>query len=120
MDQTIDLIWNAITNSAKRKFDYSDFEKQFIEINENMADNILFQVIIGFASKKSSEVISSGLFNQMLMTGFIWKLEDIKDFVAGKDKLFSIEIYASQLANSLLDDGNEPAAVLNSITQLLN
>lgn len=120
MTTNTELIWNIITDSAKRKFDYDSFEKQFIEIDESLADNILFKVIIGFASNKTSERISLELFNEMMLIGFMWKLEDIQSFVNDKDKILKLEIYSSQLASSLLQDGNDPSIVLNSINQILN
>lgn len=55
-----------------------------------------------------------------MMIGFVWKLEDIQDFIKDKDKLLKLEIYTSQLAGTLLEDGNDPLMVLNSINQLLN
>lgn len=115
-----DIVWNAITDSAKSKFDYSSFEEQFKEIDEDLADNILFTIIIGLASKKTKELISHELFNQIMMMGLHWKLEDIKSFIADKDKLFSSEIFSSTIAYSLLEEGNDPYVVLNSINQLLN
>jgi|JI6StandDraft_1071083.scaffolds.fasta_scaffold427488_1 hypothetical protein len=120
MTTSADIVWNAITDSAKKKFDYSSFEEQFIDVDENLADNLLFKIIIGFASKKTDEIISLELFNEMMMIGFIWKLEDIQDFIKDKDKVLKSEIYSSQLAGSLLEDGNDPLMVLNSINQLLN
>jgi len=120
MTQNADLVWNAITDSAKKKFDYKSFEEQFAEIDENLADNILFKILIGFASKKTDEIISHELFNEMMMIGFIWKLEDIKDFIKDKGKTFKLEIYLSQLASSLLEDGSDPVMVLSSISPLLN
>lgn len=88
-------------------------------MDKELANNILFKIIIGFASKKSSEIISIELFNEMMMIGFVWKLEDIQAFIKDKDTLFKTEIFSSQLANSLLEDGNDPIMVLNSIHQLL-
>lgn len=120
MTQDTDLVWNAITDSAKKKFDYKSFEEQFSEIDENLADNILFKILIGFAGNKTSEIISHELFNEMMMIGFIWKLDDIKDFIKDKDKTFKLEVYLCQLANSLLEDGAAPVVVLNSINHLLN
>jgi hypothetical protein len=120
MTDNTELIWGTITDSAKKKFDYNSFEEQFAEIDENLADNILFKIIIGFASNKTSEKISLELFNELMMIGFLWKLEEVQKFVNDKDKTLKLEIYSSQLASSLLQDGNDPLAVLNSVRQLLN
>lgn len=115
-----DFIWNAIVNSAKRKFDYNSFAEDFNEINENLAENVLFKIILGFASEQTSEIISLELFNEIMMMGLFVKKEDIRIFVAGKDKILNLEIYATQLAGSLLQDGKDPVAVLDSVNQLLN
>ena len=120
MTDTRDLIWNAITDSAKTRFDYGSFEKEFNEIDANIAENILLKVIEGFANRQTDEIISLELFNQMMMIGSIWKKEDIMAFVEGKDKLLKLEIYTIQLAYSLLQDGGDPLVVLNSVKQLLN
>ncbi len=114
-----DIVWNTITDSAKNKFDYNLFKEQFDDEDENLADNILFKTIIGFASKKTNEVISLELFNEMMMIGFIWELEDIQEFIKDKESLLKLEIYSSQIANSLLEDGKDPLMVLNAINQLL-
>ena len=115
-----DLVWNAITDSAKRRFDYKSFAEDFNEINDNIADNLLFKIIVGFVEKKESKIISLELFNDMMMTGFIWKLEDIQSFVEGKDKVFGMEILASRIAVDLLQNGNDAASVLIAINQFLN
>jgi len=120
MSDKQDLIWNAITTSAKSKFDYSSFEKDFNEIDENIAENILFKVTVGFANQQTSDVISAELFNQMMMIGFVWDKVEIKDFVEGKDQLLKLEIYTTQLAGSLLEEGKDSLEVLNTVKQLLN
>jgi hypothetical protein len=46
MKNSSEIIWNSITDNAKKKFDYKSFEEQFIEIDENLADNTLFKIIV--------------------------------------------------------------------------
>jgi len=113
------IVWNRITNSARKKFDFILFEKSFSDINENIAENIVFQVILGYASNKTGEIISLEIFNQILLMGFKWNLDDIKEFVFEKKKLFEIEIFTTQLAISMLQEGGDPLAVLNAIDPLL-
>lgn len=120
MTSSSDIVWDTITNSAKTKFDYTSFEEQFDDEEENLADNILFKTIIGFVNKKTNEVIALELYNDMMMIGFIWELEDIQEFIKDKEILLKSEIYACQIANSLLEDGKDPLMVLNAINQLLN
>jgi len=114
-----DLIWNRITDSAKKKFDYKTFESEFNKIDDNIAENIIFQIIVGFASDKTEEIIALELYNQMLMTGFVWQLDEIQKFIEDKKSLLKIEIYSAQLASSMLQDDNDPLSVLNGINQLL-
>lgn len=115
-----DLIWNKITNSAKKKFDYKSFEAGFKEIDENLAENILFKVIVSFASEDTKEFISAKLFSEMLLIGFMWEKDQINAFLRNKDKELCLEIYVTQLANSMLEDGNNATSVLNNVNQLIN
>jgi hypothetical protein len=110
-----DKIWDTITNSAKGKFDYDSFRENFL-IDPDM---VIFMIILGFASGKSKEMIKMELFNQMLMTGFKWKVEDIADFINDKEELFKLEINLSKTSKNMLDAGNEPLIVYNLISQLL-
>lgn len=119
MENTEDFVWNRITNSAKTRFDYASFEKDCNEVNKNIAENILFAIIVGFASKETNEAISMKVYNQMLMTGFQWELNDIQNFIEGKDKLFKLEIYLTQLAASLMEEDNDPLAALGAIERFL-
>ncbi|MBI1226589.1 MAG: hypothetical protein GC192_15255 [Bacteroidetes bacterium] len=115
-----DIVWNAITNNAKRKFDFEAFANTFNEIDESIAENILFRVIASFAGDKTEEFIVQDLFNQMILTGFMWDIEDIKTFLVGKKELLKGEIFAAQIAFNLIEDGNEPLTVLSQIHPLLN
>jgi hypothetical protein len=114
-----DLIWDAITDSAKRRFDYNGFAVAFDEVHENIAENVVFRVIAGFASGQPQQAMSSALFDQMVMTGMVWSKEDIDRFIEDKEQLFKVEILAMQLARTMLDNGVDPQAVLLSIGQLL-
>lgn len=115
-----DIVWDAITNNAKRKFDFAEFASDFNDIDENIAENILFQIIASFAGDKSEEFIAHELFNQMVLTGFMWDIEDIKTFLADKRELLKVEIFAAQIAFNLIEDGTEPFIVLSKIQPLLN
>lgn len=115
MKQIEEKIWNTITDSAKRKFDYSSFKKDF----PFDPDNVIFKVIVGLVNKKEKEELIAELHIEMLMTGFIWKKNDIEKFIDGKESLFKTEIFATQLAFDMLQKGNAPLIVLNSISQIL-
>jgi len=123
MGNTKDLIWSVIIESAKTRFDYSAFEKEFKVFGKkgakNFAENFLIMALSGFASKEAKDIMTLKLFNEMLLTGYIWEKAEIQKFLTEKEKLLSLEIYVTQLANSLLDDGSQPLSVLNSVHQLL-
>lgn len=120
MEKTIeDLIYNRITDSAKLKFDYAEFAMGFEGMPNHVPENFLFGVIAGFASDDSKETVVAKLFNEVLMMGFMVDRKELIDFVEGKEKLFSLEIYVLQLASTMLQNGDDPLGVLNSVNQLL-
>ena len=115
-----DKIWDLITNKAKARFDFKTFAKDLSELGEDYAENILFEIILGFASGEDEKTIAAKLHNEFLMSGFIWDKKEIDVFLIGKKDVMRLEIYATRLANNLLRDGNEPAVVLQSVNKLLN
>ena len=47
IDPLEEKIWDYITNSAKRKFDYDTYQKNFPEyVDTHIKDNILWEIII--------------------------------------------------------------------------
>ncbi len=114
---TEEIIWDAITDSAKNKFDYQNFSETFDNIHSNIAENIIFQIIIGLANNKNE--LKYELHNQILQLGIKWDITEISLFLEDKNVVFKNEIYATQLAMDLLQNGTEPIAVLNSIQFLL-
>jgi hypothetical protein len=118
-DPNIEEIWNAVTDSAKKRFDYPTFAKEFDEIDTSISENILFTTIVNFASGESKESTASKLFSQILMTGYLWEKSDIDSFVKDKEDLFKLEIYLTELATSMLENGQHPLTVLANIKQLI-
>ena len=110
-------ILDAITDSAKRKFDYPSFEK--ICPSADIADMILFKVIIGFAEKSTGNKIALNLFNYLLAMGYKSDKEEWIKFIEEKEGLFGIEILALQIANDMRDSGSDPIAIYSAISQLL-
>lgn len=120
MRNSTDIVWDAIIASAKTKFDYSSLENQFNVIDPEIADNFLFKLIIGFAAKDSEVKISYELLNPLLAIGISLPIAEVESFVKGKDKILAKEIFASQIAHSLLEEGEDPQNLLKSILQMLN
>ena len=74
----IERIGDAITNSAKTKFDYPAFEAAFCDYPKLKADNILFQIITKLADGETKASIAAH-FEQELWSlglgfeGAFWK-----------------------------------------------
>jgi hypothetical protein len=115
------VIWDRITQSAMSKFDYAAFRERLKSATEDetVAENIVFLTIIEFASGKSEDEISELLYNQIVLSGFVWEFEEIQRYVEDKKQTFSIEIYAVSLAYTLLEETKDPAVVLTAVNQLL-
>ena len=121
MKNTEDFIWDRITESAISKFDFEEISKEFNDsFNQiDIFENIVFTIIIGFASNKEEKIICLEIFNQVIITGFEWKIENIQEFIKNKDELFQSEIYCASLAMSMLNTGFDCESVLNSINTFL-
>jgi hypothetical protein len=110
-----DLIWDSITNSAKKKNDFASFKKDY----PLDADMILFKIIVDFAIKKDLEIIANEIHAQLLMTGFMWKMEEIIDFLNGNKEFLKLEISVAKLASDMLQTGSDPVSVYKSMQLLL-
>jgi hypothetical protein len=112
-----DKIWDTITNSAKKRFDYSSFENDFP--TGDIADSVLFKVIAGLAAKWPKDKIAVSLFNDFLILGLKTDKGEWAKFIDKNEGSFKLEILASQIAREMLDNGSDPIAVHGSICQLL-
>ena len=116
-----DLIWDRITQSAMSKFDFAAFMERLKSATEDetVAENIVFLSIIEFASGKTEEEIAEILYNKIVLSGFVWEFEEVQRYLENKKDLFAIEIYAANLAYTLLEETKDPAVVLTAVNQLL-
>ena len=131
-----DLIWDLITENAKTKFDYAKFENNFREVYDNVeivedkknsdgkstgniAENILFLIIASLASEQDKRIISSKIFNEIILTGFVWEIENIENFIEDKQELFRSEIYCFNLAMAMLDNGEDIDMILVTMNTFL-
>lgn len=109
-------LWDEITNSAKKKFDYKTFKKG---IPENDADDFLFKTILLIAQNRPVLLIASELQMNLVLSGFHMELDAIIAFINEKKSILGVEIFASQIAIDLLADGTSPEHVYANICQLL-
>jgi len=114
-----ELIWNTITDSAKGKFDFEGFEKPFIEFDENLPGIVLFKIIIELANKSESKIISAKIFNDLILSGFDTDKKDLDVLIEELADKLKVEIYATQLAFGMLNDGTSETSTLKAINQFL-
>jgi hypothetical protein len=112
-------IWDSIVNSAKTKFDYKHIISLFKQTDSEIIDKFLFHILVAFACGEDHPTISTNLFNELQQIGFDCTEHQIDEFIADKHEVFSIEIYATYIAFSLLEDGEEPVAITTTIQDLL-
>lgn len=120
MEATLEYeIWDSIVNSAKTRFDYKHILSLFKGTDSEIIDKFLFHVLVAFACGEDHATISTNLFNELQQIGFDCNEQQIDGFIADKHQTFSIEIYATYIAFSLLEDGEDPAIISATIQDLL-
>ncbi|MDB5274027.1 MAG: hypothetical protein JWO58_2394 [Chitinophagaceae bacterium] len=99
-----DIIWQAITNSAKKRFDYGSFSKE----HPFVTDKVLLKIIIDLASRKDKKAIASQVQEKVLEeSGKSWNIQEIETFIADKDQIFKREMFATGIFGNMLYEGNE-------------
>lgn len=111
------LIWDKIVNSAKSRYDYDQY-LSFFE-SPTIYDQLLLHIIIAFASGESHETITTNIHNELHHIGFTMRIDEVADLIEDKHVVFSTEIYATYLAFSLMEQGNNEYEILGYVTDLL-
>lgn len=121
MKSTEETVWDAITNSAKARFDYKSFDAVFQEIaNDNVAENVLFKIIIGLSSGETKEDVAAQLKTDMLLVGYGFEEQALEELLANKEEELKTEIHVTKFALSMLEQGTHPGTILNTVRQMLN
>jgi|GEM_PF-2137155 len=116
MKLTEETIWSAITNSAKRRFDYASFEKEFSFVH----DAVLLHIIIDIGSRRTADEIANRAYDEVLRTsGQHWDILQIKQFIEGKELVFKREIYAAGLFGNLMHEGNELEDIYYEVSKFI-
>ena len=108
-------IENLLVENTKSKINYQEFVSLFSE----MADEILLDIIIGYAAGKSSIMISGEIFNHFLMNGYDVNAEKISFHVQSLKEKLGLEIWLYTLAYSMLNEKIDPDQVFINIQQLI-
>jgi len=120
MRQAEDIVWNTITESAKRRFDYAGFKNRLSESgDERVAEYILFQIITGYAEELSHEEFLSKIQGDLRLLGYSFSTEDLDGFIADKKEIPNEEIHAAKEALSGFAQGKDAPSLLVHIQRLL-
>ena len=115
-----DIVWNAITDSAKTRFDYAEFASGLSEFDDGtMADNMLFMTIIGHAQNQSVEAIANDLSNQFLMLGLGGDKSELLEFVTDRGRDLPLEIKAADQALAFYKMGLQTPGILVQVRSIL-
>lgn len=107
-DPRIERIFNLITDSAKKRFDYYSFSEK---IGDETADSLLFQIMVSLAVGESKELIAAKIFAQIVMMSFAMENDSLVRFIKQREKDLAMEILALKMANTNLDNNANPITV---------
>ena len=119
-DEELDQITDYILESAKTRFDYSEFLAEFPQVGELFVEeNILFPIIAEKAHEETDYEIAAKMNAAFLISGFQMSIEDLQEMIEKKGHELGLEILAFGIAADSLQQGANPAEVLHQISQLL-
>ncbi|NOU36191.1 MAG: hypothetical protein HOO88_05435 [Kiritimatiellaceae bacterium] len=118
MRQAEDIVWSTITESAKRRFDYTGF-KNHLNGDERVAEYILFQIITGYAEELSLAEFLSKLREELRLFGYSFSSAELDEFLADKKEILNAEIIAAKEALSGFAQGKDAPGLLVQIQRLL-
>jgi len=116
-----DIVWNAITDSAKNRFDYAKFQRAFADSGSYaLAENILFMTIAGHASRKSTSDIAANINQQFLLIGYSFPEIELNQFISERKTDLFREIEATEIAIAFFQMGLKPSDILVQVRCLLS
>lgn len=120
IDPLEEKIWDYITNSAKKRFDYVNYCKNMSGYNaDNVPDNILWEIIQRSAADIEKEEIIAFIFAQLVSIGVMFPVDDLSNFVDMRIKDFGLEIFVTKFATNSLNNGLSANEILLNVKQLL-
>jgi len=120
MRQAEDLVWGAITESAKGRFDSAGFKNRLSASgDERVAEYILFQIIAGYAEELSRAELVSKIDGDLKLFGYSFSAEELDEFLADKEETLSAEIRAAKEVLSGFAQGQDASSLLVQIQCLL-
>ncbi|HEY5040903.1 MAG TPA: hypothetical protein VIK53_02770 [Verrucomicrobiae bacterium] len=120
MQQSEDIVWNTITASAKTRFNYKKFEEAFSDLgNDNIAENILFLAVSGFAVEHSIDDVATDINSKLALIGFGFGKGDLQQFLVNKETELKTEIRATKIAMQLFGQGFKVPGILVQVQSIL-
>jgi len=113
-------VWNKITDSAKTRFDYEELVSAFGEIGDSqMAENLLFQILLGLAVEDDEETLAAKLTSQLIVLGIGVGDGSMLELIREIRPAVVKEVLATKVALTGFRDGNDPNDVLVTVSSLL-
>ena len=85
MQHPQDIVWDTITESAKTRFDYSEFERVFSDTGSpHLADNVLFLVVAGLGAENSPDEIIGDINRELALLGVLFPGATLGRFIIEK------------------------------------
>ncbi|MDF7824335.1 hypothetical protein P4B35_09955 [Pontiellaceae bacterium B12227] len=121
MRQAEDLVWAAITDSARCRFDYDEFRNRLSKSgDERVADFILFQIIEGLAENKSHEELLSTIRADLELFGYPASTDELAALLENKKEILSAEVHAAGVALAGFARGQSAPELLEQVHKLLS
>jgi len=107
-------IYNLITNSAKKRFNYNTFEKTFlgeenvrdVTIEYNVPDKILWYMLMYLAMGDEPDIVADKIYNEILMSGFIFDVNALEKIIVDNVVSWKKEIGVLKMATDMLNSEN--------------
>ena len=116
-----ETIWDTITNSAKKRFDYKSLEEVFRKMGDgNVAENILCKIIVGLASGETKEVLARQINTEIILLGYCIEEHYLEKLLEHKEEELKTEIPVAQFAHAMLSQGSHHVTILNEVLKMLN
>ena len=121
MKQSEDIVWNTITDSAKKRFDYENFRQVFAEMhNDTVPENVLFMTIAGHAAGHSTDEIAAEIHQQFLLIAYLLDEDYLKKFIEDRRSDLLGEIKAAEQALAFYEMGLKTPGILVQVRSILS
>ncbi|SFH79504.1 hypothetical protein [Halpernia frigidisoli] len=119
-DEELDLVTDFILESAKTRFNYSDFLESLLPMDKDFVNN---DIILAIIAEKAFGVETTEIAENILFAceEAVYEMdeEDLEKIIDKKSKELGAELLAFKIASDSLQQGANPVNVVQQISQLL-